>query len=121
MGTMKRRGFFKTLAGIVGGLAVSPMVFIPKFEPIPWKIVKRGPWPISCAAFTQFLIDQQPHYDAEILKDIEPLDTWDHGLESIIKDIGPTDGWTAHVDSGLFLPRNDLENIFNRFRRNGLI
>lgn len=40
---------------------------------------------ISCNAFTQLLVDQQPHYD-----------------KLIIETIRPTDGWIGHVSTGMF-------------------
>lgn len=40
---------------------------------------------ISCSDFTQFLVDEQPNYDAYV-----------------IKDIRPSDSWLAHVDTGTF-------------------
>jgi hypothetical protein len=40
---------------------------------------------ISCNAFTQLLVDQQPHYD-----------------KLIIETIRPTDGWIGHVSTGQF-------------------
>lgn len=37
-----RRGFFRSLAALVGAASVSPTIFLPKFEPVKWK---RGPEP----------------------------------------------------------------------------
>lgn len=35
---MNRRGFFKSLALIGAAASVSPHIFIPKFEPVKWKV-----------------------------------------------------------------------------------
>lgn len=40
---------------------------------------------VSCSAFTQLLVDEQPHYDKYILETIRP-----------------TDGWIGHVATGTF-------------------
>lgn len=32
-----RRSFFKSLALLIGAASVSPMIFLPKFEPVKWK------------------------------------------------------------------------------------
>lgn len=34
---MNRRGFFRSVAALVGAASVSPTIFIPKFEPVHWK------------------------------------------------------------------------------------
>lgn len=38
---MQRRSFFKSLAVMAGAASASPLIFIPKFEPVKWK-VDRG-------------------------------------------------------------------------------
>ena len=40
---------------------------------------------ISCSQFTNFIVAQNPHYDAYVIKDIRPSDTW-----------------LAHVDTGTY-------------------
>lgn len=34
---MNRRHFFKSLATVAGAASVSPLIFIPKFEPVRWR------------------------------------------------------------------------------------
>jgi hypothetical protein len=36
---MKRRNFFNSLAAFAGVASLSPQVFIPKFEPVQWKVI----------------------------------------------------------------------------------
>lgn len=54
------------------------------------------------AAFAQFLIDQQPHYDREILRTIKPNDGWIGHVS--------TGSWEAGVGSTLYQDR--LENTY---------
>jgi hypothetical protein len=96
---MNRRGFFSSLAAIVGGVSISPLIFIPKFEPVRWKIIK--PAGVSCAQFTQFLVDMQPQYD-----------------EAIIRDMKETDPWLTHIDGGPFDPDTSFQHL--RFRASKL-
>lgn len=37
---MNRRGFFSTLGVLLGTAAVAPSIFIPKIEPVVWKVPK---------------------------------------------------------------------------------
>jgi hypothetical protein len=37
---MNRRGFFKSLALVAGAASLSPQIFIPKFEPVRWKVIR---------------------------------------------------------------------------------
>lgn len=53
---------------------------------------------VSCSAFTQFLVDQQPVYD-----------------KYIIEDIRPSDGWIAHVTSGTFAAWSGTQHTRDRF------
>jgi hypothetical protein len=53
---------------------------------------------ISCSDFAQFLVDQQPHYDKEI-----------------VKDIRPTDGWIGHVSTGEFPAHSGVSLYQDRF------
>ena len=53
---------------------------------------------VSCADFTQFIVDQQPNYD-----------------KYIIKDIRPEDGWIAHVTSGTFEAWSGTQHTRDRF------
>jgi len=39
---MNKRSFFKSLALMTAGAAVSPGIFIPKFEPVKWKPLPRS-------------------------------------------------------------------------------
>jgi hypothetical protein len=34
---MNRRHFFRSVAALDGAASLSPTIFIPKFEPVPWK------------------------------------------------------------------------------------
>jgi hypothetical protein len=42
---MNRRGFFKSLALLAGAASVSPQIFIPKFEPVRWKVINPQSYP----------------------------------------------------------------------------
>lgn len=53
---------------------------------------------LSCAQFTQFLVDEQPNYD-----------------KYIIKDVRPTDGWIAHVATGVFEAWTGTQHTRDRF------
>jgi hypothetical protein len=55
---------------------------------------------ISCSQFTQFLTDQQPVYDKEIIKDIRPED--------------PAN-WLGHVKMGVFDPFTGTQHTLDRF------
>ena len=33
-----RRNFFRSLAALAGAASISPQIFIPKFEPVRWKV-----------------------------------------------------------------------------------
>lgn len=37
-----RRSFFKSFAALIGAASLSPQIFIPKFEPVKWKVIKCG-------------------------------------------------------------------------------
>lgn len=52
-----RRNFFKSLAMLAGAASISPQIFIPKFEPVKWKVSR----------FTTFFYDAPPIYDDGIL------------------------------------------------------
>lgn len=52
---------------------------------------------VSCSQFGQFLIDQQPVYDA-----------------LIIEDVRPTEGWVAHVGSGTFEAWSGTQHVQDR-------
>lgn len=41
---MNRRSFFKSLALIAGAAAAAPQVFVPKFEPVHWRVIKPEPY-----------------------------------------------------------------------------
>lgn len=55
---------------------------------------------VSCSQFTQFLVDQQPVYDKEILKDIRPED--------------PAN-WMGHAKMGVFDPFTGTQHTLDRF------
>ncbi len=54
----------------------------------------------SCSQFTQLLVDQQPVYDKEILKDIRPEDPGN---------------WLSHVSLGVFDPYSGTQHTKDRF------
>lgn len=54
---------------------------------------------LSCDAFTQLLVDQQPYYD-----------------ELILADIRPTDSWIGNVATGVFPAHTGVEHYVDRFR-----
>ena len=54
---------------------------------------------INCGTYTQLLVDEQPHYDKEIMKDIRP-------------DSG---GWIGHVSTGQFPAHAGVSLIQDRF------
>lgn len=54
---------------------------------------------ISCGQYTQLLVDQQPHYDKEIMRDMRP-------------DSG---GWIGHVSMGGFPAHAGVSMIQDRF------
>lgn len=41
---MNRRGFFRSLVLLAGAASVSPTIFIPKFEPVKWKVASPAYW-----------------------------------------------------------------------------
>lgn len=52
---MNRRGFFKAFSVLAGAASLSPMLFVPKFEPVHWKkIVRADDW---CAVVNPEWID----------------------------------------------------------------
>jgi len=53
---------------------------------------------LSCTQFTQFLVDQTPVFDKEILMDIRP-----------------TDGWIGHMSMGQFPSYSGTEHTLDRF------
>jgi len=63
---MNTRSFFKSLALLAAGAAVAPGIFVPKFEPVRWKVLTPQ---IHGCTFEQYLIDQTPIYDALILSE----------------------------------------------------
>lgn len=54
---------------------------------------------ISCDAFTQLLVDQQPVYE-----------------ELILADIRPTDSWIGNVATGVFPAHSGVEHYIDRFK-----
>ena len=40
---MNRRGFFSRLALVATAASVSPHIFIPKFDPVRWKVARAAP------------------------------------------------------------------------------
>lgn len=54
---------------------------------------------LTCKAFTQTLVDQQPIYD-----------------ELILKDIRPTDSWIGNVATGVFPAHQGVSRRLDRFR-----
>lgn len=53
---------------------------------------------LSCSQYAQLLVDQEPHYDKEI-----------------IKTIRPTDGWIGHVSTGEFPAHQGVSLYQDRF------
>jgi len=39
-----RRNFFRSLAALAGAASISPQIFIPKFEPVRWKVAAPLPY-----------------------------------------------------------------------------
>lgn len=58
---MNSRSFFKSLAMLTAGAAVAPGIFIPKFEPVKWKLTRGG--------LTQAYLD-------EVAAELEPNPAW---------------------------------------------
>jgi hypothetical protein len=54
---------------------------------------------IAACDFTQFLVDQQPHYD-----------------QLILEDVTPADSWIANVKTGVFEAHTGVEHTIDRFR-----
>lgn len=60
-----RRSFFRSLGLLAGAASVSPLVFVPKFEPVRWKRIHYGfVWhsdsatPIRTDQLTQAMLDE---------------------------------------------------------------
>jgi hypothetical protein len=60
---MNRRGFFKSLALLAGAASVSPQIFIPKFEPVRWKVIQ--PYDNKGWFISQFVYAVNPWHPAE--------------------------------------------------------
>lgn len=60
---MDRRGFFKSLS-LIGAAAVAPAIFIPKFEPVNWKISRAviNPDWIHAQREIDFLFNPSAYY-----------------------------------------------------------
>ena len=43
---MNRRSFFNTIARVAAAASLSPTIFIPKFEPVKWKVI-RASWVVT--------------------------------------------------------------------------
>ena len=69
---MNRRGFFKSLALLGAAAAVAPGVFVPKFEPVRWKVVRPTIYQVNpqwvTAPYEIRFIDSPGAYDLDIFK-----------------------------------------------------
>ena len=70
---MNRRNMLKSLAAIFAA-SFAPALFIPKFEPVRWKIYAptRG---MSCTSFSEFLRSRTEAFDERILK-VDYITDW---------------------------------------------
>lgn len=76
-GMTDRRSFFKSLALLATGASLSPHIFIPKFEPVKWKVVKvESPLPYD---FRRYL--------GEWKFVTEPI-VWPYGMGETMRPIG---------------------------------
>jgi hypothetical protein len=73
---VNRRGFFKSFGVLAAAASLSPTIFIPKFEPVRWKVIRMGSenprWGIT--EFEVFIINQAPIFDDAILEDMKRID-----------------------------------------------
>lgn len=71
---MNRRSFFSSLAALAGAASLSPNIFIPKFEPVKWKVprkwIRNPDWVM--AEYRMIIYSGQPYYDKMILHRREP-------------------------------------------------
>ena len=75
---MNRRGFFRSLVLLAGAASVSPTIFIPKFEPVRWKVTPA----IQRCSFEQFLIEMTPGFDQYILA--EYFGKWRWRMDTLV-------------------------------------
>ena len=59
---MNRRSFFSSLAAFAGAASLSPNIFIPKFEPVKWKVRTWRRNPGWFVAQYKCFIDMPPGY-----------------------------------------------------------
>src|SRR5262245_8894826 len=74
-----RRSFFKSLALIGAGAVAAPGIFIPKFEPVHWKVarppMRHG---LYYAEFRYTILPMQPKYDPFIFARGQQFYALDH-------------------------------------------
>jgi hypothetical protein len=64
---MNRRSFFSSVGALIGAASLSPNIFIPKLDPVKWKVGKRITNPEWFAAqYECYFIDAPPVYDERI-------------------------------------------------------
>lgn len=97
---ISRRQFIQRVVGGITALTASFFILPSSltYQRI-WRFVLSRPpdQVVSCKAFADFLIQQAPYYDAMIIKDIRPTDSW-------ISQVS-TEEWSA-IDSRLYIQRN---------------
>lgn len=64
---MNQRSFFKSLVLIGAAASLSPQIFIPKFEPVRWKVSQAAPRGLYYCEFKFVFLDQPGIYDDIIL------------------------------------------------------
>lgn len=127
---LDRRGFFKTLGLIAGGIIAGPQIFLPKFEPVIWKPLRPWNW----MEYYAFLLDRTPHWADDVLRYWSPTDgrwigqvstapwgafsTSEQGLDcSHMQAPDLSDGWSVMETSGLLIPTGDRPTFSQRIRR----
>ena len=68
---MNRRSFFRSLALVGAAASLSPDIFIPKFEPVKWKVI-APPHGLFFAEFKYYIRPMEPIYDEIIFHKREP-------------------------------------------------
>jgi len=83
-----RRGFFKSLGLIAAGSAGFPGIFIPKFEPVKWKVARpKHGW--MRAEFRYYILQQPAQYDQVILhfyEDDTPVEVGFHTYPELVNN-----------------------------------
>lgn len=93
---MNKRSFFKSLALLAAGAAVAPGIFVPKFEPVRWKVTRPLPNPEWVKAeYEVYYIGQPGIFDPVIFKSSDFHGKWqfvedDIGTEIKFIGVSPT-------------------------------